>query len=220
MFEGLYGMYGNRISDVGGRRVLGMGGSLNAYIRTGNAYAGIGSAQNDAFIKKTKTKSTIDKFITFLSLAGITAGVIFGLKTKKLNKESIKDAFLKTKSLFSSFKIKKANKSKGGLFNKLKSRKANKSKGGLFSKLKSRKANKSKGGLFSKLFSKFKSKKQKNDGMGFMNTVREQASGTSDSFNKNINPSGIVPVKTDVDIIDKSGNVVAHTDTTIRYLHD
>ena len=204
MFEGLYGMYGNRISDVGGRRVLGMGGSLNAYIRTGNAYAGIGSAQNDAFIKKTKTKSIIDKFITFLSLAGITAGVIFGLKTKKLNKESIKDAFLKTKSLFSSFKIKKANKSKGGLF----------------SKLKSRKANKSKGGLFSKLFSKFKSKKQKNDGMGFMNTVREQASGTSDSFNKNINPSGIVPVKTDVDIIDKSGNVVAHTDTTIRYLHD
>ena len=197
-------MYGNRISDVGGRRVLGMGGSLNAYIRTGNAYAGIGSAQNDAFIKKTKTKSTIDKFITFLSLAGITAGVIFGLKTKKLNKESIKDAFLKTKSLFSSFKIKKANKSKGGLFNKLKSRKANKSKGG----------------LFNKLFSKFKSKKQKNDGMGFMNTVREQASRTSDSFNKNINPSGIVPVKTDVDIIDKSGNVVAHTDTTIRYLHD
>ena len=197
-------MYGNRISDIGGRRVLGMGGSLNAYIRTGNAYAGIGSAQNDAFIKKTKTKSTIDKFITFLSLAGITAGVIFGLKTKKLNKESIKDAFLKTKSLFSSFKIKKANKSKGGLFNKLKSRKANKSKGG----------------LFSKLFSKFKSKKQKNDGMGFMNTVREQASRTSDSFNKNINPSGIVPVKTDVDIIDKSGNVVAHTDTTIRYLHD
>ena len=188
MFEGLYGMYGNRISDVGGRRVLGMGGSLNAYIRTGNAYAGIGSAQNDAFIKKTKTKSTIDKFITFLSLAGITAGVIFGLKTKKLNKESIKDAFLKTKSLFSSFKIKKADKSKGG--------------------------------LFSKLFSKFKSKKQKNDGMGFMNTVREQASRTSDSFNKNINPSGIVPVKTDVDIIDKSGNVVAHTDTTIRYLHD
>ena len=204
MFEGLYGMYGNRISDVGGRRVLGMGGSLNAYIRTGNAYAGIGSAQNDAFIKKTKTKSTIDKFITFLSLAGITAGVIFGLKTKKLNKESIKDAFLKTKSLFSSFKIKKANKSKGGLFNKLKSRKANKSKGG----------------LFNKLFSKFKSKKQKNDGMGFMNTVREQASRTSDSFNKNINPSGIVPVKTVVDIIDKSGNVVAHTYTTIRYLHD
>ena len=197
-------MYGNRISDVGGRRVLGMGGSLNAYIRTGNAYAGIGSAQNDAFIKKTKTKSTIDKFITFLSLAGITAGVIFGLKTKKLNKESIKDAFLKTKSLFSSFKIKKANKSKGGLFNKLKSRKANKSKGG----------------LFNKLFSKFKSKKQKNDGMGFMNTVREQASRTSDSFNKNINPSGIVPVKTVVDIIDKSGNVVAHTYTTIRYLHD
>ena len=204
MFEGLYGMYGNRISDIGGRRVLGMGGSLNDYIRTGNAYAGIGSAQNDAFIKKTKTKSIIDKFITFLSLAGITAGVIFGLKTKKLNKESIKDAFLKTKSLFSSFKIKKANKSKGGLF----------------SKLKSRKANKSKGGLFSKLFSKFKSKKQKNDGMGFMNTVREQASGTSDSFNKNINPSDIVPVKTDVDIIDKSGNVVAHTDTIIRYLHD
>ena len=204
MFEGLYGMYGNRISDVGGRRVLGMGGSLNAYIRTGNAYAGIGSAQNDAKKKKTKTKSTIDKFITFLSLAGITAGVIFGLKTKKLNKESIKDAFLKTKSLFSSFKIKKANKSKGGLFNKLKSRKANKSKGG----------------LFNKLFSKFKSKKQKNDGMGFMNTVREQASRTSDSFNKNINPSGIVPVKTVVDIIDKSGNVVAHTYTTIRYLHD
>ena len=197
-------MYGNRISDVGGRRVLGMGGSLNAYIRTGNAYAGIGSAQNDAFIKKTKTKSIIDKFITFLSLAGITAGVIFGLKTKKLNKESIKDAFLKTKSLFSSFKIKKANKSKGGLF----------------SKLKSRKANKSKGGLFSKLFSKYKSKKQKNDGMGFMNTVREQASRTSDNFNKNINPSDIVPVKTDVDIIDKSGNVVAHTDATIRYLHD
>ncbi len=101
MFEGLYGMYGNRISDVGGRRVLGMGGSLNAYIRTGNAYSGINSnTKTDNFVNKYKTRAKIDKFIAISSILGLGATLFCAFKCGKLNKDSFNAAFKKIKNFF------------------------------------------------------------------------------------------------------------------------
>lgn len=104
MFEGLYGMYGNRISDIGGRRVLGMGGSLNAYIRTGNAYSGVNNAGVKNNANKAKIRANVDKFITFGTIAAAIGAVVFSVKNGKLNKDVLKSAQNRAKTFFSSFK--------------------------------------------------------------------------------------------------------------------
>lgn len=123
MFEGLYGMYGNRISDVGGRRVLGMGGSLNAYIRTGNAYSGV-SAPNSIkrSVQKSKLRAKIDKFISIGTILAVGGALVYAVKKGKLNKETIKSAAAKAKEFYLSVKSENTKETFKNAFNNFKTK--------------------------------------------------------------------------------------------------
>ena len=91
------------ISDMGGQKVLGMSGSLNGYINTGNAYdPRYNQADSVEISKSKKTKRNIKDFFTLLAVAGgTTAAIILGKKGKlKGVKESVGKFFSNLKTSF------------------------------------------------------------------------------------------------------------------------
>ena len=96
------------ISDMGGQKVLGMSGSLNGYINTGNAYDPRYNAPDSVEISnKAKSKRKLKDFLTLIGLAGgTTAAIILG-KNGKLTgiKKAAGEFFEKIKTSFKDMKL-------------------------------------------------------------------------------------------------------------------
>ncbi len=96
------------ISDMGGQKILGMSGSLNGYINTGNAYdPRYNRADSAELSKQTKTKRKLKDFLVFLGVAGGTAATIILGKKGKLTgvKKAVGEFFGKIKTSFKDMKL-------------------------------------------------------------------------------------------------------------------
>lgn len=81
--EGATNIYQNSISDHGARTVLGMNGSLNSYIHTGNPYHN--TPVQDEYVNSSCKKSGIHKVLDFLAYGtalGVGAFACFKNKAK------------------------------------------------------------------------------------------------------------------------------------------
>ncbi len=91
------------VSDMGGQKILGMSGSLNGYINTGNAHdARYNQVDSVEISKNKKTKRKLKDFFTFAAVAsGSAAAIILG-KKGKLNgiKEGATKIFADLKTSF------------------------------------------------------------------------------------------------------------------------
>ncbi len=114
------------IADIGGRQVLGMGGSLMGYIQTGNPYdkdyyVSNRSRYDAENIEKQKTRKLVNNIVTVGAIAGAAIGSFFLIKkggVKQLN--NLKNVVSK------GFNGLKGNVSK--LFNNAKNQKIDKAK--------------------------------------------------------------------------------------------
>ena len=80
--EGATQLHNARISDHGARQVLGMNGSINSYINTGNPYQSY-SLPNDEFVKEGSTKSKLHKALDVLAYGtAIGVGIFACIKNK------------------------------------------------------------------------------------------------------------------------------------------
>ena len=102
------------IADIGGQRILGMGGSLKGYIETGDAYNNdyyIGSKSKSRYKKKIKIPDTIKA----LALTGGLIASVGLLKSGKvdfkniMNKINIKNFVNNASSKIKNFKLKDIN---------------------------------------------------------------------------------------------------------------
>ena len=198
MFEGLYSMYGNRISDIGGRRVLGMGGSLNAYIQTGNAYTGLGNVKADCYKNKKSSRAKIDKFVSIGVILAAGGALVYAFKKGKLNKETIKNAANKAKEFYSSAKSGNAKEAFKNAFNSFKTK----------AKEATHKA---------KDAAKEAAKKAKNAADDAVNKAKDAAGQAAKSAN-NIPKRTAPSMNVDVDYFDKAGNNIGSGKTSLRFI--
>ena len=96
------------VSDMGGRKILGMSGSLNGYINTGNAYDPRYNAPDSVeFSNKAKSKRKLKDFLVLLGVAGGSAAAIILGKNGKLTgiKKAAGEFFEKIKTSFKDMKL-------------------------------------------------------------------------------------------------------------------
>jgi len=97
------------ISDMGGQQILGMSGSLNGYIRTGNPFdKRFCHPDSVEILQKAKTKRKTKDALALLGIAGGIAGLMVLAKKGKL-----KPVTSKISSLFNGIKTRTKKVDKG-----------------------------------------------------------------------------------------------------------
>lgn len=80
-----YGVYHQKTADLGGQRILGMGGSLTRYIETGNQYDTAEFKSKKASEDKKENKGFLKKALAIGGTVALALGGIFiAAKCKKV----------------------------------------------------------------------------------------------------------------------------------------